>query len=194
MTFGEKLKEARQKAGLSQEQLSEKLHVSRSAVAKWETNKGLPDIENLKAAAGLLSVSIDYLLDEGTGFSLNSIKERIDLNEYEKSGKCRSKQDAVTLEKFPQAVQIYPLIRKKKLTGVEKLLEWTVMPSFGLFEGVEQLSSRNTAFYLVEDGTEQYFVTVNDEFIEYSELTKKIVDKRFEIGEYIFSRAGYVLK
>ena len=37
MTFGEKLKEARQKAGLSQEQLSEKLHVSRSAVAKWET-------------------------------------------------------------------------------------------------------------------------------------------------------------
>ena len=64
MTFGEKLKEARQKAGLSQEQLSEKLHVSRSAVAKWETGKGMPDIENLKAAAQLLNVSIDYLLDD----------------------------------------------------------------------------------------------------------------------------------
>ena len=62
MTFGEKLKEARQRAGLSQEQLSEKLHVSRSAVAKWETDKGMPDIENLKATAQLLDVSIDYLL------------------------------------------------------------------------------------------------------------------------------------
>ena len=37
MTFGEKLKEARKEAGLSQDQLAEKLAVSRSAVAKWET-------------------------------------------------------------------------------------------------------------------------------------------------------------
>lgn len=42
MTLGEKLKEARKQAGLSQEQLSEKLGVSRSAVAKWETDNGIP--------------------------------------------------------------------------------------------------------------------------------------------------------
>lgn len=40
MTLGEKLKEARKEAGLSQEQLAEKMSVSRSAVAKWESNKG----------------------------------------------------------------------------------------------------------------------------------------------------------
>lgn len=45
MTIGEKLKEARKQAGLSQEQLSEKLGVSRSAVAKWETDNGIPDVE-----------------------------------------------------------------------------------------------------------------------------------------------------
>ena len=194
MTFGEKLKEARQKAGLSQEQLSEKLHVSRSAVAKWETGKGMPDIENLKAAAQLLNVSIDYLLDEGTSFSVQSIKERIDLNEYEKAGKCRSKQDAAVLAKFPQAVQITPLIRKKKLTGFEKLLEWTVMPSFGAFEASEQLSNKNTAFYLATTDSAQYFVSVTREFIEYSELAKKAEGKRFEIGEYVFTKAGYELK
>ena len=194
MTFGEKLKEARQKAGLSQEQFSEKLHVSRSAVAKWETGKGMPDIENLKAAAQLLSVSIDYLLDEGNSFSLQSIKERIDLNDYEKGGKCRSRQDAAVLAKFPQAVQIYPMIRKKKLTGLEKVLEWTVMPAFGLFEGVDQVKSINTAFYLAETDSAQFFVSVTEEFIEYSELTKKVEGKRFEIGEYIFAKAGYVLK
>ena len=44
MTLGEKLKIARKQAGLSQEQLSEKLGVSRSAVAKWETDNGIPDV------------------------------------------------------------------------------------------------------------------------------------------------------
>ena len=194
MTFGEKLKEARQKAGLSQEQLSEKLHVSRSAVAKWETGKGMPDIENLKAAAKLLNVSIDYLLDEDSGFSVQSIKERIDLKDYEKVGKCRSKQDAAVLAKFPGAVQITPLIRKKKLTGIEKVLEWTVMPSFGLFEAAQQISSKDSAFYLAQTDSAQFFVTVTEEFMEYSQLTKRVDGKRFEIGEYVFIKAGYGLK
>ena len=41
MTLGEKLKEARKKIGLSQEQLAEKLSVSRQAVSKWESDKGI---------------------------------------------------------------------------------------------------------------------------------------------------------
>ena len=49
MTLGEKIKEARKQCGLSQEQLAEKMTVSRSAIAKWETDKGLPDVDNLKA-------------------------------------------------------------------------------------------------------------------------------------------------
>lgn len=44
MTFGEKLKEARKESGLSQEQLAEKMCVSRSAIAKWETVKRLADV------------------------------------------------------------------------------------------------------------------------------------------------------
>ena len=59
MTLGKKLKEARKQAGLSQEQLSEKLSVSRSAVAKWETDSGIPDIDNLKVISKLLNVSLD---------------------------------------------------------------------------------------------------------------------------------------
>ena len=64
MTLGEKIREARRKCGLSQEQLAEKLSVSRSAIAKWETDKGLPDLGNLKILARLLNVSVDHLLDE----------------------------------------------------------------------------------------------------------------------------------
>lgn len=56
MTFGEKLKQARKNAGYSQEELAEKLAVSRSAVAKWETDKGMPDISNIKMIAHLLNI------------------------------------------------------------------------------------------------------------------------------------------
>ena len=62
MTLGGKIREARRKCGFSQEQLAEKMSVSRSAIAKWETDKGLPDVGNLKILAKLLNVSVDYLL------------------------------------------------------------------------------------------------------------------------------------
>lgn len=62
MTFAEKLKSIRKKAGLSQEQLAEKLGVSRQAVTKWETETGIPDIENMMAISALFDISIDELL------------------------------------------------------------------------------------------------------------------------------------
>lgn len=62
MTFAEKLKSIRKQAGMSQEQLVEKLSVSRQAITKWETGAGIPDIENLMAISGLFGISIDELL------------------------------------------------------------------------------------------------------------------------------------
>ncbi|MCI9019035.1 MAG: helix-turn-helix transcriptional regulator [Lachnospiraceae bacterium] len=62
MTFAEKLKSIRKQAGMSQEQLAEKLGVSRQAVTKWETNGGIPDIENIMAISALFGISIDELL------------------------------------------------------------------------------------------------------------------------------------
>lgn len=62
MTFAEKLKCIRKQSGLSQEQLAEKLGVSRQAVTKWETDAGIPDIENIMAISALFDISIDDLL------------------------------------------------------------------------------------------------------------------------------------
>lgn len=62
MTFAEKLKSIRKQAGMSQEQLAEKLGVSRQAVTKWETDAGIPDIENIMAISTLFDKSIDELL------------------------------------------------------------------------------------------------------------------------------------
>ena len=62
MEFGEKLQLLRKRHGLTQEQLAAKLYVSRTAVSKWESGKGYPGIDSLKAISGVFSVSIDDLL------------------------------------------------------------------------------------------------------------------------------------
>lgn len=61
--FSEKLKNLRKQSKMSQEQLAEKLNVSRQAVTKWETNVGTPDIVNLTAIANLFHLSLDELLE-----------------------------------------------------------------------------------------------------------------------------------
>jgi len=67
MTLAEKLKFLRKQAGMSQEQLAEKLSVSRQAVTKWETDAGIPDIENIMAISALFDISIDELLSNERG-------------------------------------------------------------------------------------------------------------------------------
>ena len=66
MTLGEKLRNARKQEGLTQEQLSEKLGISRSAVAKWETDNGIPDISNLISLSDEFGLSLDELIKENT--------------------------------------------------------------------------------------------------------------------------------
>lgn len=67
MTFAEKLKSIRKQTGMSQEQLAEKLGVSRQAVTKWETDAGIPDIENIMAISALFDISIDELFSNERG-------------------------------------------------------------------------------------------------------------------------------
>ena len=62
MNFGERLKQIRGNQGLSQEQLAEKIGVSRQAITKWETNRGLPDVENMIILAEIFKVTLDELI------------------------------------------------------------------------------------------------------------------------------------
>jgi transcriptional regulator with XRE-family HTH domain len=72
MEFNEKLQELRKKKGLTQEELAQALFVSRAAISKWESARGYPNIDSLKAIAKFFRISIDELL---SGDELLSIAE-----------------------------------------------------------------------------------------------------------------------
>mgnify|MGYP003559863099 FL=1 len=90
MTIGERIAEERKKKGMTQEDIAEKLNLSRQAISKWESGSSFPDTENLLKLSLLFSVSVDYLLkgemvgeknEEGIVFhlsysSLTRMKER----------------------------------------------------------------------------------------------------------------------
>lgn len=62
MTLGEKIQELRRKRGVSQDELAEKLDVSRQAVSKWERDEAIPETEKIIRIAQEFQVSTDYLL------------------------------------------------------------------------------------------------------------------------------------
>lgn len=190
MTFGEKLKTARKEAGLSQEQLAEKLCVSRSAVAKWESDRGMPDVGNLKGMAQLLDVSVDYLLDEDEKLSFNETKEAIDPDSFALVGKCRDQKDAACCSKFSGADAIYPLIRRKKMRLAEWLVDFFVAP--GMIQGADYLNDLS-AYYLVETGGRQLLVKVSSDYIMSRELANRVDPKKFDFGNYTFKKAAYRL-
>ena len=70
MELNEKLQELRKNKGLTQEELAAALYVSRTAVSKWESGRGLPSIDSLKQISAFFDVSIDDLLSADKALSL----------------------------------------------------------------------------------------------------------------------------
>lgn len=64
MTLGEKIMRLRQSKGLSQEELGEKMGVSRQAVSKWETEQAMPDVDKIIQMSDIFGVTTDYLLKD----------------------------------------------------------------------------------------------------------------------------------
>lgn len=62
MEFQDKLQELRKQKGLTQEELSAALYVSRTAISKWESGRGYPSIDSLKTISDFFAISIDELL------------------------------------------------------------------------------------------------------------------------------------
>ena len=188
MTLGEKIREARRICGFSQEQLAEKMSVSRSAVAKWETDKGLPDVGNLKMLSRLLNVSIDYLLDEGQLGVTSVIRENYNLIAYG-YGCNRVKKDRVVREKYPDA-RIYPLLGRQDPANMDQLAEYAADCRSN---PTDRLKQTDKSFYLIEKENRQFLVTVTDAYVETRPMEHTLQENNFCIGGWNFVKCNYEL-
>lgn len=78
LNLGDKIKKLRKENNLSQEQLAEKLNVSKQAISKWESNKAYPDIDNLILLRNIFNVNLDDLIIGGNSIERECVNESID--------------------------------------------------------------------------------------------------------------------
>ena len=113
--LGNKLYQLRKRSGISQEELAEKLNVSRQAISKWERGEALPDTDNLISISKLYGVSLDELVGNDTSFerdktststntaekeNISYDKDTVDINisDDEISLRAEDKEDSVKID------------------------------------------------------------------------------------------------
>ncbi len=205
VSLGEKIRKARLEAGLTQEELSELLMVSRAAVAKWETNRGLPDIENLKFIASALSVSVDYLLDENNSVDFSITKKPINLNKYGFDGrlsgfkKLKIKEQIVLDEYTDSEINMLTVVKTYNSSSekmVDNFVGWFStllggLPLFGIYDFSKAVSTLGAdQYYLVDKKDKQYFVLITDEYIISRIMGVVFNSKKFRIGDKEFMKVS----
>lgn len=186
MVFSKKLKQLRNQAGWSQEQLASRMGVSRQAVAKWEAGSGIPDVDNLQKIASIFNVSLDTLLDYKQATILTAVRETISLNDFPKSEQSHSKHDAVMLAKYPGA-EITQLIKAKKLTWLQHVVDFFLFGK-GAIELAYGLGDVKDLYYLASKDDRQWIVRVSDSEIESFEVTSPFDGKSIVVDGFRYTK------
>ncbi|MGN1194564.1 MAG: hypothetical protein ACI4SB_03690, partial [Acutalibacteraceae bacterium] len=154
--------------------------------------------------SALLNVSIDFLLDDGKTLDMLVLKEEISLKDelmnrkgfFARIKKSRRKSEIVK-EKYPDC-EIHLLTGRQMLSKSEKvidnLLGFLTDAPFGIPDFINSVKNTDKEYYLVSSGENQYFVTVTDEFIESRKLSRRITEKKFRIGGFLFTDCGIMKK
>ena len=107
--IGEKLADLRKQSNMSQEQLADKLNISRQAVSNWERNKSQPDIPAILKICGLFGVGVDELIIRRTmSASFKREDEEKFSDDYVIRGdKKMSKQNEKSVSKYDMAIGLF---------------------------------------------------------------------------------------
>lgn len=114
MTFSEKLTALRRQNGISQEQLADRLGITRQSVSKWESGAVMPEIEKLVVLSDLFQVSVDYL-----------VKDQLEMPEVSAAEPARqpleAKVDALSRQAQENFGSVFCYTSRKKLFGLPLL-------------------------------------------------------------------------
>lgn len=126
MELGKQLVHYRKKMNLSQEELAEKIYVTRQSISNWENDKTYPDIHSLLLLSHIFQVTLDTLV-EGDLDTMKTIVQQKDLKQFYTDAKW------MLLGFFLTAISGYPLFHYLGWWGaLIFLLEWFVTMYFGL--------------------------------------------------------------
>ena len=126
MELGKQLVHYRKKMNLSQEELAEKIYVTRQSISNWENDKTYPDIHSLLLLSHIFQVTLDTLV-EGDLETMKMIVQKKDLEQVDKDTKWMLWGMVLT------SISAYPLFYYLGWWGVPVfLLEWTITMRFAL--------------------------------------------------------------
>ena len=123
MELGKKIKQLRFKAGLTQDQLAQKLGIGPQSVSKWENAVAMPDISTLPLLAEIFGVTIDDLFDLSAEQRLNRIENSLDIEKELPQDLYRDYEDFLKL-------QLSSAEHQKRATDLLAYLYWHRMNSF----------------------------------------------------------------
>ena len=123
MEVSTQIKKYRSDMKLSQEELSEKVYVSRQTISNWETGKNYPDIHSLLLLSSLFNVSLDQLIKG----DVEVMKEKVKETEIKKINRC-SKIFSVLL-----AATIVSAVPLTVWIGIYAIIPWGILVGFTLF-------------------------------------------------------------
>ena len=136
MEFNEKLQKLRKQKNLTQEELARAIYVSRTAVSKWESGRGYPSIDSLKAIAQFFGVTIDDLLSGGEALAIAGEEHQ------QREAQLRSRIFAL-LDLGAALLLFLPLfadrmsgIRAVSLAGLDTIAAWLRIAYFALVIGM----------------------------------------------------------
>ncbi len=134
MGLGNNLFNARKKKGMSQEEIAEKLGVSRQTISKWETDETLPDIRQSKRLAVLYGLSLDELIE--FDIDVKEIQEMIDKTSEKVTDKIDwtkawgKKYPILTQYQNEVDIPLYASELRRLLSDIEKKYGYNELDSF----------------------------------------------------------------
>ena len=183
MTFGQKLKEIRQRMGLSQEQLAQILHVSRQAITKWENEVGLPDISNLQELSKVFGISVDFFLNNENHLPLLIMKKKLEKENYKNK---ISAYFQILKEYYPEPWQIFVLAKSPRMGKLETALDFVTGGDYWLIKDVSDLSP----YYLVTKDHIKLLVNIQHWTLQVIELSPNTNTKKFIYQQNTFRNCG----
>ena len=127
MEIGNKIKKYREHINLSQEELADKVYVSRQTISNWENNKSYPDINSLKLLGNVFDVSLDEFIKK----DIEEMKRRI--NEYDLK-KYNTLSIIFSIEFLVMLISAYPLLRFFEIYGI---IIWIIIYILNLYTGIK---------------------------------------------------------